>query len=83
LDDRGRLVPNANNRVLFQLDGGGRILGVGNGNPSDHDTDRASERNAFNGHCIAVIQAGSHSGVLKLTATSPGLKSADITFQVR
>jgi beta-galactosidase len=83
LDAQGRLVPNAGNRVSFQLGGGGRLLGVGNGNPSDHDTDRANQRNAFNGHCIAVIQAGSHPEILKLTAASPGLASADITFRVR
>jgi beta-galactosidase len=82
LDDQSRLVPNAENRLSFQLDGEGRILGVGNGNPSDHDADRANQRNAFNGHCIAVVQAGLHPGVLKLTASSPGLKSADITFHV-
>ena len=31
-------------RVTFQLTGGGRILGVGNGNPADHDTDQADQR---------------------------------------
>ena len=33
LDDKGRVVPDAINRVTFQLTGGGRILGVANGNP--------------------------------------------------
>jgi beta-galactosidase len=63
---------------VFQLSGGGRILGVGNGNPSDHDPDRASERNAFHGHCIVLIQAGSKPESLELSASSPGLKSAAI-----
>jgi beta-galactosidase len=83
LDAQGRFVPNADNRITFQLVGGGHILGVGNGNPSDHDTDRSNQRNAFNGHCIAVIQAGLHPESLQLTATSPGLKSANVTFRVR
>jgi beta-galactosidase len=82
LDAQGRLVPDANNRVTFQLAGDGRILGVGNGNPSDHDTDRANQRNAFHGHCIVVIQAGLHPETLHLTASSPGLNSANITFSV-
>ena len=67
----------------FHLTGGGRILGVGNGNPSDHDPDKADQRNAFHGHCMAIIQAGSHPGVLQLTATSPGLTSASTDFQTR
>ena len=76
LDAKRRLVPDANNRISFQLSGGGRILGVGNGNPSHHDPDRASERNAFHGRCIAIIQVGSKPASLELSASSPGLKSA-------
>jgi beta-galactosidase len=80
LDVKGRVVPYATNRVSFQLSGGGRLLGVGNGNPSDHDPDRANQRNAFHGHCIVLIQAGSAPETLQLTATSPGLKPAKLTF---
>jgi beta-galactosidase len=83
LDAKGRLVPNTNNRVYFHLTGDGRIMGVGNGNPSDHDSDKADQRNAFHGHCMAVVQAGSHPGVLQLTVTSPGLTSASISFRTR
>jgi beta-galactosidase len=83
LDAKGRVVPDANNRVSFQLNGGGRILGVGNGNPSDHDPDRANQRKAFHGHCIVIIQAGSNPEVLRLTAASPGLTSARLEFRVR
>jgi beta-galactosidase len=83
LDAQGRFVPDADNRVTFQLVGAGRILGVGNGNPSDHDPDRASQRNSFHGHCMAIIQAGSDPGILRLTATSPGLTSTNLTFRIR
>jgi beta-galactosidase len=83
LDAKGRVVPYANNRVSFQLSGGGRILGVGNGNPSDHDPDRASERNAFHGHCIVIIEAGVQFETLQLTATSPELKDAKVTLRVK
>ena len=47
LDAQGRLVPYSNNRVTFQVTNGGQILGVGNGDPADHDPDRADQRNAF------------------------------------
>ena len=83
LDAKGRVVPNTTNRVYFHLTGDGRIMGVGNGNPSDHDADKADQRNAFHGHCMAVIQAGSHLGVLQLTVASPGLTSVRISFQAR
>jgi beta-galactosidase len=82
LDAEGRLAPHADNRVTFELIGGGRILGVGNGNPSDHDTDRSNQRRAFNGHCIIIIQAEGKPEKLELTATSPGLKKTSVAFRV-
>jgi len=38
-DDRGRVVPVADNTVTFELAGPGRIIGVGNGDPSCHEPD--------------------------------------------
>ena len=70
-------------RVTFQLTGGGKILGVSNGNPADHDTDRADNRNTFHGHCIAVVQGASQPAELQLTATSPSLASGSVTFHNR
>ena len=81
LDDKDRVVPTADNRVTFQLSGGGRILGVGNGNPADHDPDHASQRKAFHGRCIVVIQAGTKPASLQLTANSPGLAPATVSFE--
>jgi beta-galactosidase len=83
IDDKGRVVPNADKRITFHLAGGGRILGVGNGNPADHDTDKAEERNTFHGRCIVIVQGGAQSAELKLTATSSGLASADVPITVR
>lgn len=39
VDAQGRLVPTAQNRIHFELSGPGRILGVGNGDPSSHEPD--------------------------------------------
>jgi beta-galactosidase len=38
-DALGRIVPTAGNLVQFELQGPGRILGVGNGDPSCHEPD--------------------------------------------
>ena len=38
-DAQGRIVPDASNPVDFALEGPGRILGVGNGDPSCHEPD--------------------------------------------
>lgn len=83
VDAEGRVVGDADNRVTFQLDGKARVLGVGNGNPADHDPDRADSRKAFHGLCAAIVQSGSHPAALHLTATSPGLEPASVDLQVR
>jgi len=38
-DAQGRVVPTAGNKVAFELTGPGRIIGVGNGDPSCHEPD--------------------------------------------
>lgn len=42
-DRRGLLVPDANLDMLFEISGPGRIIGVGNGNPTSHEPDRFFE----------------------------------------
>jgi beta-galactosidase len=39
VDGRGRTVPVAANALAFEIDGPGRIIGVGNGDPSSHEPD--------------------------------------------
>ena len=39
-DDKGRVVPTAGNEISFALQGQGKILGVGNGDPSSHEPDQ-------------------------------------------
>jgi beta-galactosidase len=40
LDAAGRELPTADQNVQFQLTGPGKIIGVGNGDPSSHEADR-------------------------------------------
>ena len=39
LDAQGRTVPVAQNKIDFAIEGAGKILGVGNGDPSSHEPD--------------------------------------------
>ncbi len=39
-DAQGRVVPTAGNEISFALSGQGKILGVGNGDPSSHEPDQ-------------------------------------------
>ncbi len=80
-DARGRVVSLADNEVTFAVSGPAWVAGVGNGNPSDHDPDKASRRHAFNGHCLAVVQSdGTTTGNVTLTASAGGLPVASVTL---
>jgi beta-galactosidase len=81
LDAQGRIVPTADNLVTFKVEGAGSIAGVGNGDPGDHDPDKAASRRAFNGKCMVIVGATDQPGSIVLTATSPGLK--DVVMQLR
>jgi beta-galactosidase len=80
VDAQGRRVPTAGNEVTFQVAGKGKLLGVGNGDPSCHEPDKAGKRSAFNGLAMAIVQALKEAGEIRVTASSAGLESATATI---
>jgi beta-galactosidase len=83
VDAQDRTVPVATNAVTFNLTGPGRLLGVGNGNPTSHEPDKAKQRSAFNGLCLAIIQSSREPGPIRIHAESPGLQSAAVKVEAR
>ena len=77
VDAQGRLVPTAGDDVAFSIAGPGRIIGVGNGDPSSHEPDRATKRRAFNGLCMALVQATAEAGTIVIRATASGLEGGE------
>jgi beta-galactosidase len=79
VDAQGRPVPTAGNMVTFAVSGPGSVIGVGNGDPSCHEPDKASERSAFNGLCMAIVQSKrGAAGSIAVTVTSEGLEAATV-----
>lgn len=76
LDAKRREMPTASDRVTFALSGDARLLGVGNGNPRSLEPDHATSRSAFNGLCMALVQAGATGGPIRLEARGDGLAPA-------
>jgi beta-galactosidase len=83
VDVKGRAVPTAANLVTFVTTGPGAVLGVGNGDPRSHEPDKASQRSAFNGLCMALVQSGKAAGDIRIIATSPGLASGTLTMMAQ
>ncbi|NOV01055.1 glycoside hydrolase family 2 TIM barrel-domain containing protein [Paenibacillus planticolens] len=59
----------------------GSLLGVGNGNPSSHEPDKANRRRAFNGYCLLLVQTTSVSGEIVITGTAAGLQAAKFSLK--
>jgi beta-galactosidase len=83
LDDRGTLVPDAGNLVRFSIAGKGKLAAVDNGLQTSMESFQASERRAFNGLCLAVVQSKEQAGAITLKAQSDGLKEASIVITAK
>ena len=80
VDKDGNVLPDADQRVQFSLTGPGSIAGVDNGFQASLEPFKADYRKAFHGLCLAIVQAQSKGGTIKLTASSPGLATATVTI---
>lgn len=80
LDKDGNLVPNANNKIDFEVEGEGVLAAVDNGDPVSHESFRGNSRKAFNGLLLAIIQSAGKSGKINLKASSSGLQESKITL---
>lgn len=76
VDADGRTVPTADNEVTFGLQGPGKIIGVDDGDPANHESFKANHHRAFNGLCLAIVQAARSPGSIRVTANSDGLRPA-------
>ncbi len=82
-DEKGRRCPKASNMVTFKVKSGGKVLGVGNGDPVCHERDRASKRSLFNGYASAILEVNKNARELVVEVTSPGLKPATLRLPVK
>jgi beta-galactosidase len=83
LDKKGTLVPYATNNIEFNIEGPGKIVGVDNGDPTSHASFKASNRNAFYGKCLVIVQSLNKEGIIKLTANSKGLTDSTINISTK
>jgi beta-galactosidase len=79
-DAQGRVVPITENEVTFRVSGEGRLIGTGNGDPTNQESDKGTSRKAFSGLCMALAQSTRTAGSITVEATSPGLAAASATI---
>ena len=77
-DADGNIVPDADNRVTFTVEGDGVLVGVDNGNSPDHQSYQDGNRQAFSGKVLAIVQSTKQAGSFTVTATADGLASSSV-----
>jgi beta-galactosidase len=81
VDSNGVPCPTATNHLTFAVTGPGRIAALSTGDQTSHQAFQATERNAFNGFCLALVKTTNSTGPVGLTVTAAGLISSNIAIQ--
>jgi len=79
-DNQGRAIATADNLIQFRVIGPATIIGVGNGDPSCHEPDKAEQRSLFNGLAQVIVQTTTQPGEITLIAEAEGLISAELSL---
>jgi beta-galactosidase len=83
VDAQGRTHPDADNEIVFDVQGEGKLIGVDNGDMSNQEDFKGKQKKAFHGMCLAIVQSAGNTGQIRVTATSPGLRPATVTIAAR
>jgi hypothetical protein len=81
-DASGIVVPAADNEVTINIDGPGKLIGLESGDLASHEDYKADKRKVYRGKLLAYIQA-TKPGTMKITISSPGLKSNTVEIAVK
>jgi beta-galactosidase len=89
-DQKGRVVPNACPQLTFRIEGDGRILDVGNGDPMYAGLDHPNVLDckefsipAFNGLAQVLVQSTEVASAITLSCESAGLKTGSIVVNTK
>jgi beta-galactosidase len=79
VDEQGRLHPQGDNEITFEIHGEGVLIGLDNGDMANQEGYKGTHKKAFHGMCLAIVQSTAGAGRIGVTAVSPGLKPASAT----
>lgn len=81
VDENGVLVDNATNEITCQINGAAVLLGLEAGNNADMGDYTDNKQKTYKGKLTAYIKATGQAGDIKVSFTSDGLKSTEITIK--
>lgn len=81
-DEKGRLVPDADQMIEFTIEGPGRLAAVGSSDPTNTEPYRGHRHSVWRGRALAIVQPIGEPGRITLAARGDGLSSARATIEV-
>ncbi|WP_167618768.1 glycoside hydrolase family 2 TIM barrel-domain containing protein [Maribellus sediminis] len=77
-DEAGIVDPNAANRLHFEIEGSGTIIGVASGDIKDTDPYVANSRKAFHGRALVVVKSTKNTGTITLKVKDTSIGDAEL-----
>ena len=62
LDEKGNLVPYADNEITYNVTGNGKIIGIGNGNQQSLESTQSKQHSVYQGKGLVIFQSLPQSG---------------------
>ena len=81
-DAGGNPAPLADDRIRLEIQGPGRIAGVGNGNPQSYEPFQGEHVDLFYGKAMLILGAGHEAGHVRVRARADGLEDATVTIRI-
>ena len=78
VDAKGVLVPHAGSEIALSVTGPGALVGVDNGDSTNHEPYKGTTHAAFSGKAMAIIQSTTTAGKVTVRATSMGLAAGSV-----
>jgi beta-galactosidase len=83
VDAQGRVVPTADLPVTFSVSGPATIIGLNNGDPTNHEPEKGNQHSTYGGLAQVIVQSESGGlGTFTLRAASPDLVDGGVSINV-
>ncbi|MBQ1537823.1 MAG: DUF4982 domain-containing protein [Ruminococcus sp.] len=79
-DENGVFSANAADRVMVEVTGEGRLIGLDNGDSTDYEQYKGVSRRLFSGRLLAMIAPDTEAGEISVKVSSPALPDAFLTL---
>lgn len=82
-DGNGQIVPTANNKIRFSIEGPGEFVATDNGDPTDFTPFPSHEREAFSGLALVIVRGmAGEPGSITVKAEAEGLEHSEVQLSV-